>query len=66
MNGDMMEKLRQLQNDPREFIRQAGAQVPEEMMHDPKAMVMHLIQTGQVSGPMMQRIMPMIRMMGGR
>ena len=68
MNGqnNMMERLTQLQNNPREFLQKAGANVPDEIMHDPKAVVMHLIQTGQVSQPVMQRIMPMIRMMGGK
>ena len=60
-----MEMLQKLQRNPREFIEKAGANIPEEMMNDPKAMVMHLIQTGQVSSPMLQRIMPMIRQMGG-
>ena len=39
---------------------------PEELMNNPQAMVMHLIQTGQVSGPMMQRVMPMIQMLNAR
>ena len=64
--NEIQEKLRRLQSNPREFIRNAGANIPEEMMNDPQAMVMHLIKTGQVSGPAMQRIMPMIRMMGGK
>ena len=66
MNPDMQQKLKQLQNNPGEFIRNAGKNVPEEIMNDPKAMVQHLIMTGQVSSPMLQRIMPMIRQLGGR
>ena len=66
MNNNMQEQLRQLQSDPAEFARRAGVNIPDEIMGDPQAMVMHLIRTGQVSSPMMQRIMPMIRMMGGR
>ena len=66
MNPNMQDALRRLQSDPKTFLQQAGVNVPEEMMNDPKAMVMHLIQTGQVSNPVMQRIMPMIRQMNGR
>jgi len=66
MNPDMQQKLKQLQSNPGEFIRSAGMNVPEEIMNDPKAMVQHLIMTGQVSSPMLQRIMPMIRQLGGR
>jgi len=66
MNPDMQQKLKQLQSNPGEFIRSAGMNVPEEIMNDPKAMVQHLIMTGQVSSPILQRIMPMIRQLGGR
>ena len=66
MNMNMQEQLRQLQSNPREFIQRAGLNVPEEMMNDPKQMVMHLINTQQVGGPMLQRILPMIRQMGGK
>lgn len=64
--NNIQEALQRLQNDPREFIRQAGMNVPEEIMNDPQAMVMHLIRTNQVGGPMLQRIMPIIRQMGGK
>ena len=66
MMNPNMEMLQKLQNNPREFIEKAGAQIPEELMNDPKAMVQHLIMTGQVGGPLLQRIMPLIRQMGGR
>lgn len=62
--GNIQDELRKLQSNPREYVEKAGVNVPEEMMNDPRAMVMHLINTGQVSSPVMQRIMPMIRMMG--
>ena len=59
----MQEMLRNLQSNPKEFLDKAGVNVPEEMLNNPQAMVMHLIQTGQVKSPMLQRIMPMIRQM---
>lgn len=53
--------LRKLQENPGEFLKRAGVNVPDEIIHDPQAIVMHLIQTGQVSGQMMERVMPMIK-----
>ena len=60
------QNLRQLQSNPKEFIQRTGLNIPEEIMNNPQAMVMHLINTNQVGGPMLQRILPMIRQMGGR
>ena len=57
----MQEALRRLQSDPREFIRQAGVNIPDEMMGNPKDMVMHLIRTGQVKNPMMAQMMQMMQ-----
>ena len=54
----------QLQANPAEMIRKAGYNVPDEISGNPQATVMHLIQSGQVGGPMMQRIMPLIQRMG--
>ena len=62
----MQEALRKLQSNPAEFFRQAGVNVPEEIMNDPRAMVMHIINSGKVSNPMLNMIMPMIRRMGGK
>ena len=64
MNMNMQEQLRQLQSNPREFIQRAGLNIPEEMMNDPKQMVMHLINTQQVGGGKLQQIMQMVRQMG--
>ena len=67
MMNPNMEMLQKLKNDPREFIKNAGVNIPEEIINDPRAMVQHLIMTGQVSNnPMLQQVMPMIRQMGGR
>lgn len=65
MNGNMQNALRQLQSNPKEFLQKAGMNVPDEMLNNPQAIVMHLIKTGQVNSPVLQRIMPMIRQMGG-
>ena len=61
--NNMQEQLRRLQSNPREFIQRAGVNVPEEMLNNPQAMVMHLIKTGQVNSPVLNQIMPMMNMM---
>ena len=63
MNNNMQEKLRKLQSNPKEFLQNEGVNVPDEILNNPEAIVMHLLKTGQVKGPMAQRIMPMIQMM---
>ena len=64
--NNMELQLQQLRNNPQQFIQQAGWNSPPEMIGDPQRMVMHLIQTGQVGGPAVQRILPMIRQMQAR
>ena len=63
---NMQDQLRQLQQNPTVMLRQAGLNVPEGMGNNPQAMVMHLIQSGQVGGPALQRVMPMIQHMTGK
>ena len=63
---DMSEKLRQLQSNPGDMAQKAGYKIPQELYGNPQAMVQHLIQTGQISSPMLQRIMPMMRMLGAK
>ena len=63
---NIQEAIQRIQRNPQEFFRQAGVNVPQEIMNDPQAIVMHLINTQQVGGNMLQRIMPMIRQMGGK
>ena len=64
LNGSPQVNLQQLQNDPIGMAKQAGYNIPQNLAGNPQAMVQHLIQTGQVSNPMLQRIMPMIQRMG--
>ena len=63
---NMQDQLRQLQQNPAAMLRQAGLNVPEGMGNNPQAMVMHLIQSGQVGVPALQRVMPMIQQMTGK
>ena len=64
--GSMQQQLQQLKQNPAQMLRQAGMNVPENLMGNPQAIVQHLIQTGQVGGPALQRIMPMIRNLTGK
>lgn len=63
---NMQEMLNKMQSNPQEFYKNAGVNVPPEIVNNPEAVVMHLINTNQVGGPMLQRIMPMIRQMTGK
>ena len=63
MNYDP-KQLQELMKDPQGMAQKAGYNIPPEIAADPKAMVQHLIMTGQVSNPMLQRIMPIIQRMG--
>ena len=65
LNGtNMQDAMRQLQSDPVSMAKNAGYNIPQNIANNPQAMVQHLIQTGQVSSPMLQRIMPMMQRMG--
>lgn len=54
MNQQIQNMVRQLQQDPKGFLAKVGKQIPDQIMGDPQAMVMHLIQTGQVNNPLLQ------------
>lgn len=58
--------LRRLQQDPRAALSQAGLKVPDNLMGNPQAIVQHLIQSGQVGGPALQQVLPMIRKLTGK
>lgn len=64
--GSQQAQMQNLQKNPIGMAQQAGYQIPENLAGDPKGMVMHLIQTGQVGGPALQRIMPMIQRLTGK
>ena len=60
------EQMTQVKNDPIGMGKEKGYNIPSELANDPKAMVQHLIMTGQVSNPMLNRIMPMVQRMMGK
>lgn len=63
---DMAQAMRELQAHPAELIKKAGYNVPEKIVNNPQATVMHLIQTGQVGSPMMRQIQPLLGQLIGR
>lgn len=62
----IQDALRQVNEHPEECFRAAGFKVPREIMGDQQKTVMHLIQTGQVGGPVMRMIAPILGKMGIR
>ena len=59
--NQMQNQLQMLMNDPAGASKKKGWDIPQEIMGNPQAMVIHLLQTGQVGGPLAQQIMPMLR-----
>ena len=64
LNGQPQMNMQQLQQDPVGMAKQAGYDIPQNIAGDPQAMVRHLIQSGQISNPMLQKIMPMMQRLG--
>ena len=64
LNGQPQMNMQQLRNDPISAAKQAGYQIPDNLANDPRAMFQHLLQTGQIKSPMMQRLMPIMQRMG--
>ena len=63
---DMRQAMSDLKAHPAELIRQAGYTVPDEIANNPQAAAMHIIQSGQVKSPILQRLQPLINMLSGR
>lgn len=60
---NMQDALRQLRSNPAQLIRQAGYSVPDNIVNNPQAAVMHILQSGQVRSPVMGMLN---RLMGRR
>lgn len=58
--------LQEVNENPEECFRAAGVKVPKEIMGDQQKTVMHLIRTGQVGGPALRMVMPILNRMGIR
>ena len=62
----VQQAIQEVNEHPAECLRAARFQVPQQYIGDNRATVMHLIQSGQVGGPAMQRIQPLMQMLTGR
>lgn len=63
---NFQDAMAQLRSNPAQLMKQAGFNVPDEIANNPQASVMHLIQSGQVGGPMMRMVQPMLNRLIGR
>ena len=63
--SDFQTAMNELRANPAQMIQQAGFDVPAEIANNPQAAVMHILQSGQARGPIVQRLQPLIRMMTG-
>ena len=67
MRQAFMKDAQGLKENPAPYINQAHVNIPENLRNDPRAMAMHLIQTGQVPQGRLRMVQPLIdRMMGRR
>ena len=64
LNGQPQMNMQQLRQDPVGMAKQAGYNIPPNLAGNPQAMFQHLLQTGQIKSPMMQRLMPMMQRLG--
>lgn len=62
----MQQAMTELRSHPADLIKQAGFNVPANLAGNPQATVMHLMQTGQIRSPIMQRIQPMLNLLTSR
>jgi hypothetical protein len=58
--------IQDIQRDPIGMGRKAGYQIPDNIGNNPQAIFQHLMQTGQITSPGMQRLMPMMQRLGIR
>jgi len=62
----IQDALREVNEHPAELFRQAGFNVPKECIGNNQATVMHLLRSGQVGGPMMRMLAPLLGRLGVR
>lgn len=61
----VQQAMQEVNDHPAECLRAARFDVPQQYIGDNRATVMHLIQSGQVGGPVMRMIAPIIQRIGG-
>lgn len=56
VNVNMQDALRELKSNPAQLIQRAGYKVPANIVNNPQAAVMHILQSGQVRSPVMSML----------
>ena len=64
-NFNVMQQLQQLRQNPMQFLRQRGYNVPDNVT-DPQAIIQHLMNSGQVSQQQMNQAQAMAQGFGLR
>ena len=62
-NGNMMQMLFQLKQNPMALLRRAGLNVPANL-NDPQQMIQHLMNSGQISQQQYENARQMAQMFG--
>lgn len=64
---NMAQMLNQLKSNPMQFLMQRKFNLPQSVdMHDPQAIINHLVSSGQVSQDAYNRAFSMARQFGGK
>lgn len=68
MNNNLMQMFQQFQQNPLQWLISRGMNVPQNIAHDPAAIVQHLMNTGQITQQQYNQAAQMARQMnfGGR
>ena len=53
---NVAQQIEQLKRNPVQMLQKAGYSVPQNIASNPQAMVQHLLQTGQISSPALQKV----------
>ena len=64
VSGKRQMTMQDIMLDPVGAGKEAGYNVPPNLAGNPQAIFQHLLQTGQITNPMMQKLMPMMQRMG--
>lgn len=67
LNGNQMglqEQLRQLRANPMQFLMQRRLNIPQEIQGDPRSIVQHLLNTGQMRQEDFDRLQGVVNNIG--
>lgn len=63
---DVQREIDDISANTARYIQQAGVNIPPEIQNDPRAMCMHLLNSGQVAAPRLRFAQPLINQLMGR